>query len=313
VLSNLRKRVGSKLIEGFFAGSANIARLHPRARPGRHNVEVLRNIPYQQGLHLDVYRPLEARAKSPALLYVHGGGFRILSKDTHWVMGLAFAKRGYTVFSIDYRLAPAHPYPAALEDTCAAYSWVLDHAHEYGASAEGLVLAGESAGANLVTALTLAICSEREEPWARQAFAHGNVPAAVIPFCGMFQVSNVARLWQSRHISRFVRDRLEEVERGYIGNASTKGSLIDPLHLIESDQVLHRPLPPFFLSVGTRDPLLDDSERLAAALTRRAVPHELHVYPREFHAFQAFVMRKHAKQCWADMDAFLAQHAPKQD
>ena len=50
------------------------------------------------------------------MLYVHGGGFRILSKDTHWIMGLAFARRGFLVFNIGYRLAPKHPFPAAIAD-----------------------------------------------------------------------------------------------------------------------------------------------------------------------------------------------------
>src|SRR5690606_5988723 len=119
---------------------------------------------------LDVYRPAHAEGPRPVVLYVHGGGFRILSKETHWLMGLYFARRGYVVFNIGYRLAPKHPFPAALEDSADALGWVVQNAHRYGGDPTRLVLAGESAGANLVTSLTLACCYRREEPYARRVF-----------------------------------------------------------------------------------------------------------------------------------------------
>jgi acetyl esterase len=309
-LRNSRKRVGSKIIEGFFAGSARIARAHPRANPAVHNVEVLRDIAYGPGAHerLDVYRPLGAPADAarPSLLYVHGGGFRILSKDTHWVMGLAFAKRGYTVYSINYRLA--EPFPAALIDTCKAYAWVIKNATTFGSDPRNLLLAGESAGGNLVTALTLALCMDRPEPWLSALGDERVVPRAVVPFCGMFQVSNVERLWRTRAMSAFLRDRLEEIERGYLSQSVGSLGLADPVCILESDVACTHALPPFFLSVGTRDPLITDTERMAEALSRRNVPHAMHVYEGEFHAFQAFVVRQKAKQCWADLDLFRSRY-----
>src|SRR5690606_38779221 len=121
----------------------------------RHGVEVIRNVRYGGSdidAHLlDVYRPRRVDGPLPVVLYVHGGGFRILSKDTHWLMGLAFARRGYLVFNINYRLAPDHPYPAAVEDCAEAYAWLQSNAHEWGGDPSQLVLAGESAGGNLVT------------------------------------------------------------------------------------------------------------------------------------------------------------------
>ena len=79
---------------------------------------------------LDIYRSTVHPPPWPVVLYVHGGGFRILSKDTHWLMGLIFARRGYLVFNINYRLAPRHTFPAALQDAAAAYAWVVRHAAE---------------------------------------------------------------------------------------------------------------------------------------------------------------------------------------
>src|SRR5438552_1552373 len=122
----LRMTIGAAVAKSFFHGAASVGQLHPLARPRRHRVEVTRNVRYLESpsrAHLlDVYRPTtppQGERGHPVVLYIHGGGFRMLSKDTHWLMGLAFARRGYLVFNISYRLAPKHPFPAAMEDACA--------------------------------------------------------------------------------------------------------------------------------------------------------------------------------------------------
>src|ERR1700679_136863 len=148
-LSTLRARVGRALMDATWRGLAETRRLR-WAEPSRHGVERIANVTYgAQGSSahtLDVYRPI-ARQESPlpVVLYIHGGGFRILSKDTHWVMGLAFARRGYLVFNINYRLAPRHPFPAAVEDAAAALLWVRANAAAFGGDPSRIVVAGESA------------------------------------------------------------------------------------------------------------------------------------------------------------------------
>lgn len=245
----------------------------------------------------------------PVVLYVHGGGFRILSKDTHWLMGLAFARRGYVVFNVEYRLAPEHRFPAAIEDVCLAFTWMARHAAEWGGDPTRLVLAGESAGANLVTSLALATSYERPEPFARAVWDTGLVPRAVLPACGIFQVSDVARFARRKPgFSRFLADRLEEVERGYLGpEPSAHGPTLDfadPLVWLERAEEAQRPLPPFFLPVGTKDPLLPDTRRLAHALRAHGAIAEDHYYEGELHAFHAFVFLKNARRCWRDTFAF---------
>ncbi|HRI71997.1 MAG TPA: alpha/beta hydrolase, partial [Polyangium sp.] len=88
----------------------------PVAHPGFYGVDVERDVPYLNSANpahrLDVYQPRDAR-RPPAVMYVHGGAFSTLSKDTHRVMALNFAARGYVVFNINYRLAPQHRFPAA--------------------------------------------------------------------------------------------------------------------------------------------------------------------------------------------------------
>ncbi len=308
------------LLDNFWLGLAHAGRLHPRARPERHGVEVLRDLRYAPGGRehlLDVYRPKSLRGSEarPALLYLHGGGFRILSKDTHWVMGLAFARMGHVVFNASYRLAPAHPYPAALDDAAAALAWIVAHGAEHGADPRRLVLAGESAGANLALALTVAACYPREEPAARAVRALDVVPRAVLPICGVLQVSDLDRLARRRLAPRralppWVRGHLATTESAYLGRVSAPDEahgLADPLLVLEGGAP-ERPLPPCFAAVGTCDPLLDDTRRLKAALDRLGVLCEVRYYPGELHAFHAFVWREAARRCWGEMRTFLETH-----
>lgn len=314
-----RRRVGALALDGFFELSARLGKLHPQARPARHGVELLRDVPYELDARpehlLDVYRPLQRSGPLPAVLYVHGGGFRILSKDTHWVMGLAFARAGYVVFNISYRLAPNDPFPAALTDCGAALAWVLRNGAEFGADVDQLVLAGESAGANLVTALCASCCYRRDEPWAQQVFDLGIVPQVLLPYCGMLQVSDVQRFGrQAPRLSPWLLDHLDQVSRGYLGgDAQRLGAAIDladPLVWLERGERPDRPWPATMAAVGTRDPLLDDTRRLGRALRRLGAQVDDRYYPGELHAFHAFTFRKQARQCWRDTYRFLERQLP---
>ena len=315
--SALRRRLGAVLVDNLFRGAASVGRLHPLARPERHRVEVLRDIPYRreggQPHKLDIYRPTDRAGPLPIVLYVHGGGFRILSKDTHWVMALAFARRGYLVFNIDYRLAPQNPFPAAPQDAAAALAWTAANAERYGGDPARIFLAGESAGANLITSLTIATSYERPEPWARALFDSNVRPRAVVPACGMLQVSDPGRFLRRKStLGTFVNDRISEVSSAYLDGAVNDSpsslELADPLVVLERGVAPARPLPPFFIPVGTKDPVLDDSRRLKAALDRLGASSEIRFYEGEVHAFHAFVWRKNAQQCWKDTFTFLDQH-----
>lgn len=313
----LRRRTGALVVDNFFRGIARAGMLHPNARPERHNVEVIRDLTYRDtGLaehKLDVYRPLDSSGPAPVVLYVHGGGFRILSKDTHWIMGLAFARRGYLVFNISYRLAPRHRFPAALEDVCAALAWVQQNAARFGGDPTRIAFAGESAGANLVTSLALTTSYERSEPWARAVFDSGVRPRAVVAACGLLEVTDTSR-FQRRwpHLRSFINDRLLEVEDAYIGDRNRHPphtlDLANPLLVFERGELPARPLPPFFAPCGLKDPLLDDTRRLQTALTQLGVECEAQFYPGELHAFHALVFRPNARRCWNHTYRFLDRH-----
>jgi acetyl esterase len=213
------------------------------------------------------------------------------------------------VFNINYRLSPKHPFPAALIDCSNALSYALREAARLGGDPRRLVLAGESAGANLATALTLLTCVRRSEPWAQKVYALGQVPRAVLPMCGVLQVSDPQRFARRRPLPAFLHDRLVEVANSYLHSAPAESvALADPLLMLEDGPALDRPLPPIFAGVGTRDPLLDDTRRLGQALSRLGSAHEIRYYPGEVHAFHALVYRAQARACWRDQFAFLARH-----
>ncbi len=308
----LRRRVGRALISAFFNGLTALGKLHPRSSPARHGVEVLRDIPYTgselREHRLDVYRPRRRTGPAPCVLFIHGGGFRILSKDSHWLMGLAFARRGYVVFNISYRLAPEHPYPAAVIDCGDALRWLQRNAAHYGGDLERLIFAGESAGANLCLSLALASCYRREESWAREIFALGLVPKVVLAVCGMLQVSAPERFAARKDkLPKFIDDRIREVSRGYLPDpgAHPTPSLADPLLVLEEGRAPDRPLPAMFFPCGTKDPILDDTRRAYQAASALGVDAIERYYPGEVHAFYAFIWRRQARECWRHIFAFL--------
>jgi acetyl esterase len=102
------------------------------------------------GVPIRIYRPVETDEPSMALVYFHGGGWVVGSIDTHDGMTRAIARRaGIVVVSVDYRLAPEHPFPAALEDAWTATQWVSNHAEELKLDVDRIGVGGDSSGGNL--------------------------------------------------------------------------------------------------------------------------------------------------------------------
>lgn len=309
----LWRRARSLVAQTFFEGLSAAGRIHPAASPKRHGVEVERDVVYgpdRRWHQLDIYRPVHRPGPWPVVFYVHGGAFHLLSKDTHWLMGLVFARYGYLVVNISYRLAPRHPYPAALEDTCAAYCWMAERIAQLGGDPTRVAVAGESAGGNLITSLTLAATQRRSEPYARAVFDTNIVPRAALPFCALLEVSRPERFAERRkgRLPFWIDGMIRDVEASYL-HAHPRGSselaLANPLREFENQTSFDRPLPPFFAPVGTRDPLLDDTRRLEKALAALNVPCEARYYPGGIHAFHAMVWDPAARRCWRDALAFL--------
>lgn len=314
-LVKVRKRVGARIVARAFERAAQLGRLVPASAPARHGLELMRDLRYlDDGMAehtLDVYRPTEAPPPGgwPVVFYVHGGAFRSLSKDTHWIMGLGFARRGFVVALPNYRLAPKHRFPAHLEDTAAALKYVVEHARAWGGDPSRIIFAGESAGANLITSMACCIAYEREEPFARTVRDLNVEPLAVLAACGIFEVTSATQRYAQRfgRLNWFFEDRYRELEEGYpqqSADGPVPHDLVNPLSLLEREPP-KRKLPPFFLPVGYLDHLKDDHARMERALKRLGADVEAPVYPGEIHAFHAFIFRKNARKCWQDHFDFL--------
>jgi len=303
------------MLKSFFTGVSKLGKLHPKSDPAIHGIEVIENIPYiddgSEAHRLDVWRPKEREGPCPVLIYVHGGAFSILSKDTHWLMALLFARLGFVVFNINYRLAPKHPFPAAIEDACTAAVWVTKHASEYGGDRDRMVFSGESAGGNLSLSMALACCYERPEPWAKALFEANPGLLAILPACGLLEAGNLKRFKESGKVSPFVLDRMTTAELNYLPKSlppELDTALANPLVFLEEGHQPQRPLVPTCAIVGTKDPLLYDTRRLKTALDKLGVPCEAHYYDGGLHGFHAFLFDSRARASWRDQFAFLHKH-----
>ena len=288
----------------------------PDAHPEKHDVVVHHDVAYAEPgdvpHRLDVYIPAQSVRPTPVVMYVHGGAFSMLSKDTHRVMALAYARRGFLVFNINYRLGPRHLYPAPLEDACAALLWVHERCAEYGGDPNRLAIAGESAGGNLVTALAVAHASRRPEPFARAVF-DANLPLrAVVATYPFLDLTDVDRYRLHPKIAFWARDMLSDAAVFYVGHdihgGVKKNPLSSPLLILERDFRPQRPLPPFFTNAGTKDPLLPHARRLKAAIDRLGTTCDLLVAPGEIHGYDAMVWRPAARLKWRKTYEFLEFH-----
>jgi acetyl esterase len=284
----------------------------PDAHPSRFDLGLERDVAYGPARghlnRLDAYVPLRATGPRPVVMYVHGGGFTMLSKETHRVMALAIASAGYVLFNINYRQGPRHRYPEPLEDACQALLWVRDNCARYGGDPTRIALAGESAGGNLVTALAVASSWRRPEPFARTVF-DAKVPLrAVVATYGFLDLGHTDEYLKHPRLPRWTKALLLDAAQSYLGHdvrgAAEKYPLASPLRIIESGAP-DRPLPPFLASVGTRDPLIRCSKRLKTALDALGTPCELHVSPGEIHGYDAMVWRPKARAKWQAVHSFL--------
>jgi acetyl esterase len=286
----------------------------PDADPARFDLALQRDIPYRatgdRAHTLDAYIPTRVAKPLPVILYVHGGGFAMLSKDTHRVMALSYARRGYLVFCINYRLAPKHLYPAPLEDACAALLWVQAHAASFGGDPDNIALAGESAGGNLVTALTVACSLRRPEPFARDVFDADVRLRATVATYGFLDLEGIDHYEKHPKLPRRLKDLVFHAAASYVGLDVPAGCaaapMASPLLVLERTASLDRALPPMFADAGTRDPLLGDSRRLKAAVEAHGGTCQLHVAPGEIHGYDALVWRPQAREKWRVMHEFLA-------
>lgn len=261
------------------------------------------------GCRLDILRSPEATGPRPLVLYVHGGAFRVLSKETHGYPASRYARAGFIVLNVDYRLAPRAPYPAAVQDVHDALRWAVEHAAELGADPQRVVLTGESAGANLVLGLALSATQDRPEPWSGPVRALDVQPVALQLAYGFLQASDTARYGREHPVGPVVARRLPVIERDYLQDAPATAGLdyADPLNVVERLTPHEAAALPSVLAVcGTRDPIAHDTRRLEQALAERGADCTTTWVEGAGHGFHMFPGRR-SDQAWRALLAHARQ------
>ena len=238
----------------------DVASVEDRSIPGPHG-----DIP------LRIYRPSE-EGTLPVLVYFHGGGWVIGNVDTLDTTCRALANEaGAVVVSVDYRLAPEHPYPVPFEECMAATRWVSDNAAELGVDAGALAVGGDSAGGNLAAAVALAAREEGGPSIAFQALVY---PVTDHSYETESYQANGEGYLLTTDMMRWFWDHY------LTGGAPDDHYSVSPLRATDLSG-----LPPAFVVTAEFDPLRDEGEAYAARLSEAGVDVTTKRYDGQIHAF----------------------------
>jgi acetyl esterase len=237
---------------------------------GDQPIGAVRDVPVGD-LSARLYVPTRATARGPLLVYFHGGGWVYGDLDSHDPVCRFLAERsGVRVLSVDYRLAPEHPFPAAYDDAVAAYRWVVDHAASLGADPARLGVGGDSAGGTL--AATTALVAAREGlPLAFQLLIYP---------CSDMTTETASRRMFGRGF--YLTDEFMDVAKTHYLPDESRWA--DP----EASPLLcHVPqgLAPAYIVTAGFDPLRDEGEAYARKLADAGAEVELRRFPDQIHGF----------------------------
>jgi acetyl esterase len=212
-------------------------------------------------------------APAPAVIYCHAGAFVLGNLDTDHRQCLELARRGRcSVVSLDYRLAPEHPYPAALDDAVTVLNWVSANAEKLGVDASRIAVAGSSAGGALAACLA-------------QRSADGSLPPVVFQMLHQPVLDDrvTASKTEFAATPAFDGPAAELMWRHYLGSTAPSADAVPALR----SQLTG--LAPAFITCSEIDPLRDEALDYALRLLRAGIPTELHVFPGTCHGFDSLL------------------------
>jgi acetyl esterase/lipase len=242
------------------------------------------SIPASQGLiPARIYTPKTLRLAgglAPCLVFFHGGGWVIGDLDSHDVVCRKLADEAQLiVISVDYRLAPEHKFPAAVDDAIASTKWIAEHAKQLGVDASRLMVGGDSAGGNLAAVVSLAARDGNGPPIAGQVLIYPATdfsmkhPSHSEPETSILLTHSVIR-WFCNH---------------YLGGAD-----IDDWRASPARARTLAGLPPAYVLTAGADPLRDEGDEYARRLKEAGVPVTYRHFAGQFHGF--FTMGKLLQQ-----------------
>ncbi len=216
-------------------------------------------------INIRIYWPPTDDAAPPVVVFFHGGGFVVGDLDTHDGTARQHAVgASAVVVSVEYRLAPEHPYPAAIDDAWAATQWVAEHGDEIGADASRLAVAGDSAGGNI--SAVIAQRSRDEDGGPPIAFQLLWYPATLwdstLP---SFSENSGAPVLDSAAVAAFSRYYAGEIDL-----------FNPPVGMAPGRAANLADLPAAYIAVAGHDPLRDDGKRYGELLAAAGVPVEVH-------------------------------------
>ena len=242
-----------------------------------------------------VYRPNDQPNKLPALLWIHGGGYVMgdIEQDDRLMKQLV-KRIGCVAVSVDYRLAPEHPFPAPVEDCYAGLKWLFAKAGELGVEPSRIAIGGASGGGGLTAGLALLARDRGEVPVAFQLLIYPMIDDRNLTPAS-YAITD-PRMWN--------RESNRLGWKAYLGRDGG-GSGVSPYAAAARATDLTN-LPPAYIPVGALDLFVDENIEYAQRLIQAGVPTELHVYPGAFHGFDLFApSAKVSKQFKADRDDAL--------
>lgn len=230
-------------------------------------------------------------APDRVVVYLHGGGYVMGSVKSHRDMCERYSREaGARVLALDYRLAPEHPFPAALDDSLAAYRWL----QREGIRPEHIAIAGDSAGGGLTFA-TLVSLRDAGEP----------LPACATPLSPWVEFEGTGESITARaDIDPMVRQDLDlKMAKAYLAGGDLRNPLAAPIYA-ELDG-----LPPLLIQVGEREILFDDSSRMAEKAERAGVDVTLREWKGQIHVWQIFASRlEEGQAAIEELGAFVRKH-----
>lgn len=267
---------------GFLFGAADFL---GKLEISNERVDILADVPYgpDPAQRLDVLIPV-GPTKGIAI-HVHGGGFRLLSKDSHRHIAREIAARGYVTINVNYRLAPENKYPAALLDIAAALEWAAANREILRVEGPEVVLVGESAGAYLVMMTALAMSGEVDEVWARRIQRLGFQPTLTVPISGLMDMKRKVRCE-----SRIAESEVERARLAFGGSRDVP----DPIDLLTTGARVRGLVK---VVRASQDPLRVHSDALFAVLSSSASKVEMKSFDGP-HSFHAFTWTDAARDAW---------------
>lgn len=231
----------------------------------------------------------DANDAGPTLLYLHGGGFIACSPETHRpLVGSLVRRTGFTAYVPAYRLAPEHPYPAALDDGLSAFRHLV---HDRGIDPAQIVVVGDSAGGGLALALVMSLRDQGER-----------LPAAVVTFSPWTDLAATGASLDenSDRCAMFAGETIRRASHFYLGATDARDPRVSPLY---GD---FRGLPPLLLHASHDEVLRDDTLRVAERAREAGVPVTLRMWRGVPHVWQFFAaVLPEARESLAEAVTFM--------